>query len=133
MNGCRISDVGCRRKGRLASGICSLACGVYLSGCFAPAPGCFAPEWEIGAYRAGVEARAPDAVYAELTEPERRAFLAALNSMHPPTGFLYDRVAFFHRPGHPGVLVVYAQGGCVWNVSAVSKAAFLAMSQRGGT
>jgi len=91
---------------------------------------CFAPEWQAEAYRDAVLAITEGARYDELTETERRSFLAAYNTARPPTGFLYERIGFFEHPRAASVMVAFIENGCVWTTGIMPRALFFAMARR---
>lgn len=93
---------------------------------------CFAPEWQAEAYRDAVLAAAEGARYGELTDEERRRFLAAYNDAKPRTAVMCQRIGFFEHPKAATVMVVFIEDGCVWATGILPRALFFAMAQRGG-
>ncbi len=48
-----------------------------------------------------------------MTEAERVRFLSAYNNTPPVTGHNPERIEIFSRRGHPAVVVVFVEDGCV--------------------
>ena len=55
-----------------------------------------------------------EAIYTELTPEQGATFLKNYNDSAPPTGFQYDRVGFFSKPGFPLVSVMMGMNECLW-------------------
>jgi hypothetical protein len=95
-----------------------------------PASACFTPEWQAEIYRDAVLAMAEGTRYGELTDAERRNFLAAYNTAGPPTGVMYERIGFFEHPKTHSVMVAFIEDGCVWTTGVLPRALFFAMARR---
>ena len=93
----------------------AIALVLLLAGCANIEPrACFAPEWEWANYRAKIEFHVPNAKWVELTESERKRFLAEMNATDRPTGIMYDRIGYFRHPTAHYVVMAFIVGDCVW-------------------
>lgn len=57
-----------------------------------------------------------------LTEAERLPFLSTYNNIPPVTDRNPERIEIFSRPGHPAVVVVFVEDGCVTLTALIPRA-----------
>lgn len=73
-----------------------------------------APQLEWSAWLEHLERKNGDALQRRtMSAEERMRFLRAYNNTPPVTDRNPERIEIFSRPGHPAVVVVFVEDGCV--------------------
>jgi hypothetical protein len=88
-----------------------------------PADGCHSVDWTPAKVHADAQ-KIPGIRQHVLTADERQRFLRAWNDVPPVGGFQYDTIIAYEAPGHPNVVLVFIERGCVWSVDAAPREAF---------